>query len=105
MFGGLNVNDNVAASAHVNHLVIDGERMPRGVKPFVVAFAVELLRVEILHIGVKRGEAPGNVLVVPGDNQRQARQRDAGGVKPGSAQIGNVPGVGLAQRQVHIVRE
>ena len=71
MRGGLNVEDNILAAAHVDHFAIDGERMPLRVDALVVAFAVELFVVEILHVGLERGESPGHVLVVAGNDERQ----------------------------------
>ena len=45
------------------------------------------------------------MLVVAGDHEGHAGQRDSGGVVAGRAQIGHVPDVGHGQGQVHIVRE
>jgi hypothetical protein len=83
---GLNVEDDILAAADVNHFVIDCERMPLRVVALVVALAVELFDVEILHVAVERGKSPGHVLVVAGDDERQAGERDAGGVKAGRRQ-------------------
>ena len=71
----------------------------------VVAFAVESLDVEVLHVGVEGGKSPGDVLVVSGDDKGHTGERDPGGVKPWCAQIGHVPDVGLGEGQVHVVGE
>ncbi len=84
--GGLDVEDDIFAAANVNDFVIDGERLPCASMPFVVALAVELFDVEVLHVAVERGESPGHVLVVAGDDERKAGQRDSGGVEAGRAQ-------------------
>ena len=73
--GGFDIDDDIAAAAYVDGFAIDGERMPCGVEALVVALAVELLGVEILHVGVERGESPGDVLVVAGDDEGQAGER------------------------------
>jgi hypothetical protein len=102
---GLDVQINILAAADANHFAIDGERMPRSVNAQVVAFAVQLFNVEILHVCSESGESPGHVLVVAGDDERKPRQRNAGSVITRRPQIGHIPGIGNAQRQVHIVRE
>src|SRR5208337_4591535 len=83
MLGGLDVDDDIAAAAYVDRFAIDSERMPCGIKPLVVAFAVKLLGVEILYIGQQRGVTPRDMLVVPGNDEGKAGERDAGGVKTG----------------------
>ena len=105
VLGGLNIENDILAAAHVDDFAIDGERMPLCVVALVVALAVELFVVEVLYVGLERGKSPGHVLVVAGDDERQPGQRDARGVKARRAQIGHVPCVRLAQGQVHVVRE
>ena len=103
MLGGLDVDDHIAAATHVDDFAVDSKRMPVGIKPLVVAFAIELLRIEILHIGQQRGVAPRNMLVVPGNDEGHSGERDACDVEAGRAQVGHVPGVGHAEREVHVV--
>ncbi len=105
MRGGLYIDHDIFASAHVNDFVVDGKRMPLHVGTLVVALAVELFVVEILHVAQKRGESPGHVLVMAGDDKRQARNRDSGGMKARRAQVGHVPDVRHRELEVHIVRE
>ena len=81
---------NIFAAANVNDLAIDSERMPQAVETLIVALAVEFFDVEILHIAVERGESPGHVLVVAGDDERHAGQRDAGGVEARERDRGRV---------------
>ena len=85
MVGGLHVEGDVFAAAHVDDFVVDGERLPVAVGGLVIALAVELLDVEVLHVGVERGESPGHVLVVAGDDEGHAGERDPGGVEAGRA--------------------
>ena len=55
---------------------------------------VELLDVEVLHVELEVGDAPGDPLVVPHDDARRARQRDARNVQPGRLEMGHVPDAG-----------
>ena len=91
MHGGLDSEENVFAAANVNDFGIEDERMPySALFPsiiFVVAFAIEFFDVEILRVAVERGESPCDVIIVAGDDERNAGERDAGGVEAGRAHI------------------
>ncbi len=103
--GGLHVERDIRAAAYVNHFMIHGHGLPTAIGGLVVALAVEFFHVKVLHVGKQRGEAPGHMLVVPGNYKRHTRQRDSGSVVSGGAQVGHEPDVGLRQAQVHVVRE
>jgi hypothetical protein len=105
VLGGLDVEDDILAAAHVDDFAIDDERMPCFVGAFVVALAVEFFNVQILRVAVERGKSPSHVLIVAGDDEREAGERDACGVEAGRVEVCHVPGVGLAEGEVHIVRE
>ncbi len=104
MGGELHVEDDVFAAAYANDFVIDGERMPLRIVALVVV-ALHLLDIEVLNVGIERGESPGDVLVVACDDVGETSERDAGRVIAGGAQIGHVPDVGHCERKMHIVRE
>ena len=103
MSGRRQIQFDILAAAHVNCLVIHGQRFPASVGGLKIPLSVELFQVQILHIGVQSGNAPRHMLVVPGHHKRQSRQRYAGCVKPRRAQIGHVPDVWLSQSQMHVV--
>ena len=105
MRGGLDSKENVFAAANVNDFGIEGERVLLAVVAFVVAVAVEFFDVEILRVAVERGESPGDVIIVAGDDEREAGKCDACGVEAGRVQVSHVPGVGLAEGEMHIVCE
>ena len=111
MSGELHVERNVFAAADFDDLVVHAERLPLRVQILKVSLAVQLLDVEVLHVGVERGESPGDVLVVAGDHERHSGQRDPGSVVAGRAvcaicfQIGHVPDVRHGQAQMHVIGE
>ena len=73
MRGRLHIDHDIFAAAHLDRLVIHGERLPGAVAGLVVAFAVELLEVEILRVGIERRDSPSHMLVVPGNRQTASR--------------------------------
>ena len=94
---------HIVTAAHVNHFVIHAQRLPRAALVLVVALAVELLFVQVLHVCHERRESPRHMLIVPGDNEWKPRQRNSRGMKARRAQIGRVPDVGYRQAEVHVV--
>jgi len=74
VLGGLHIEFDILAAADVDDFVVDGERLPGAVGRFVVALAVEGFVVEVLYVGVESGKAPGDVLVVSGNDEGKPRQ-------------------------------
>ena len=105
MRGGLHIDNDLAAAAHIDGFAIDGQRMPASVGGQIVALAVELFRVQVLHVGIERGKSPGHVLVVPGHDKGQPRHGYAGGVVARRAQVGHIPDVRRGNLQVHVVSQ
>ena len=66
---------------------------------------------EVLHVRAEVGEPPGDVVVVPSDDEGRAGEGHSGGVEGGlrcgirGLQVGLVPEFGHAEREVHVVRE
>ena len=87
----------------MNDFVVHRQRLPCAVRGQVVALAVELFEVEILHVAHERGKAPGHMVVVALDDKGQARQGDAGGVKSRRLEVSHEPDVGHGEAEVHIV--
>src|ERR1700729_4060813 len=84
---------------------MEDERVPCGVVSLVIPFAVEFFDIQILHVAVERSESPCDVLIVAGGDEGHSGKRDACRVKAGRMEIRHVPGVWLAEREMHIVRE
>ena len=93
------------ASAHMDGLLLVLHRMPCAVGSLILVLPVGVLHVDILGIAVERGKSPGDVLVVPCDDQGQPGHGDARHVESGGLEIGFVPDIRNLLLQMHVVRE
>ena len=108
------VEDDVGAAAHLDDLglVADGEPCAAGgLELGAGRGAASVLDDEVLHVRAEVGESPGNVVVVPGDDEGRAGEGDSGDVEGGlrggvrGLQVCLVPEFGHGEREVHVVRE
>ncbi len=97
MGGRLHAQQQILAAAHFDDFMVHHQRLPDRVIILIIPLSVELLDIQILHVGVERGETPGHVLVVAGDDVRHSRRGDSGGVVARSAQIRHVPDRGRGE--------
>ena len=94
----------VHAAAHADMLADMFGLAPSVVRP-ILALGVRLFHVDVLNISIEAGEAPGDVCIVPGDDQRNSRRGDAGNVEAARVQILFVPDVRDAVVKMHVVGE
>ena len=71
----------------------------------VFALVVELLDVNVFDVRAEIGKSPRDVAIVSHDDERHARQRDAGDIEVSGREMGLIPDVGDAQVKVHVVRQ
>jgi len=72
-----------------------------------VGSAAQMLNIEVLHVGVAIGEAPGHAPIMPRNHIRDAGEGDASDVKcvcfPGRHQVILVPNGRCAEWQMHVI--
>src|ERR1700757_3384588 len=83
--------------------MVDRKRLPGRVWGLIVTLSIEVLHVEVLHIGKERGESPGDVFVVARDDEGQAGKSYAGCVEAGRTQVCHVPDVWLRELEMHVI--
>ncbi len=74
-------------------------------KQILAAARIELLHVQILDIEAQIRHAPSDSLVVPNDNRRHARQRNARHIQTGRLNVDLIPSGRQREFQVWIVRQ
>src|ERR1700730_8222735 len=104
MRGARHIDSYIGAALYMDMLcrMLDG---PPSIWRLVLPLRVHLLNVNVLHVRADVGEAPGNVLVVPGHDERHSGQRHTCDIKSASFQMGLVPRVRNGVPEMHIVRE
>ena len=75
MLGALHIDQHIIAKAHVDVFPIMLRLTPSVRRP-VLTLAVGFFHVNVLNISIERGKAPGNMFVVPLDNEGNARGGD-----------------------------
>ncbi len=100
----LHIEQHILAEAHVDMFPIMLRLAPSVARP-VLALGIRLFHVDVLNISVERGKAPGNVFVVPFDDERNARSRYPRHVEASGLQVFFMPDVGDGMLQMHVVRE
>jgi hypothetical protein len=95
---------HVGAAAHLDDFLARLEAGPAaGGLVAVRVRRVELLEVDVLHVGPGVGEAPGEVFVLPEHDKRQARHRGAGDAVARRLDAREVPQRRRGQPQVRVV--
>ena len=64
---------------------------------------VQAFEKEVLDVGVRKGDPPGDLLVVPGNNQRDTRHGKADDIQSAAAEVHFVPHGWDDEREVHVV--
>ena len=64
---------------------------------------VELLQVQVLHIGAGVGRRPGEAAIAADDDPRHAGQRGADRVEPRRMQVREVPDARRAEPEVRVI--
>ena len=94
------IEDDVGAATDVDDLGLVADGAPCTVGELILGAersAAGVLDVEVLHVRAEVGESPGNVVVVPADDEGRAGEGDSGGVEVGQRggvrglQVGLVP--------------
>ena len=88
----------------LDRFVHDRERAMT-VRRDVAAGAIELLEIEVLHVGTGIGCAPRDLVVAPDDDARHAGQRRTDLIEARRMQVSEVPDVRRAQPEMRIVGE
>src|SRR5581483_3494497 len=83
-----------ALSLDGNQFALAAGLLDAALKEVAAGAVVDLLYIEVLHVVVEIGDAPGDAAVVADDDAGDARQSDARDVDAGSGEAGHVPDAG-----------
>jgi len=99
---GDDIEGFVLAAFDVDDFLLVKDGVPGAVGGFVF-IAAYVFDVDVLDLGAEVGEAPGYMLIVSDDDERNAWEGDSGDVEVCGFEVGFVPDAGNVVGEVHVV--